>query len=224
MSTSDLQFVLQSLPLLLKGLRVTLFLTLLAGTIGIICAVALALVRLSRIRPLAWLAFAYVSLFRSIPLLLVLFWIYLLVPMLTNYTMGAFESAIIGLTMFEAAYYSEIIRAGIQAVPSGQTESALATGLTRMQAMRFVVLPQAVRKMAPVLLSQSILLFMDTSVVFVLGIRDFMGTANIIAARDARVTPMYLVVALVYFIVSLAGSQAVSAAQSRRLSPVQLRL
>lgn len=224
MNTSDLQFVLQSLPPLLKGLRVTLFLTLLAGVVGILCAVALALVRLSRIRPLAWLAFAYVSLFRSIPLLLVLFWIYLLVPMLTNYTMGAFESAIIGLTMFEAAYYSEIIRAGIQAVPGGQTESALATGLTRMQAMRFVVLPQAVRKMAPVLLSQSILLFMDTSVVFVLGIRDFMGTANIIAARDARVTPMYLVVALVYFVISLAGSQVVSTAQSRRLSPAQLRL
>ncbi|MGH8256722.1 MAG: amino acid ABC transporter permease [Steroidobacteraceae bacterium] len=224
MSTSDLQFVLQSLPPLLKGLRVTLFLTLLAGTVGILCAVALALVRLSRIRPLAWLAFAYVSLFRAIPLLLVLFWIYLLVPMLTNYTMGALESAIIGLTMFEAAYYSEIIRAGIQAVPAGQTESALATGLTRMQAMRFIVLPQAARKMAPILLSQSILLFMDTSVVFVLGIHDFMGTANIIAARDARVTPMYLVVALVYFIVSLAGSQAVSTAQSRRLAPAQLRL
>ena len=218
MNSSDLQLILRSLPFLLKGLRVTLILTFLAGTAGILSGVVLSLTRLSRLRPLAWLAFAYVSLFRSIPLLLVLFWIYLLVPMLTNYTMGAFESALIGLTLFEAAYYSEIIRAGIQAVPVGQTEAALATGMTRMQAMRFVVLPQAVRKMAPVLLSQSILLFMDTSVVFVLGIRDFMGVANIIAARDARVTPMYLLVAAVYFVVSLAGSQIVRSAQGR-LSP-----
>jgi len=217
-NSSDLQLILRSLPFLLKGLRVTLILTFLAGTAGILSGVVLSLTRLSRLRPLAWLAFAYVSLFRSIPLLLVLFWIYLLVPMLTNYTMGAFESALIGLTLFEAAYYSEIIRAGIQAVPVGQTEAALATGMTRMQAMRFVVLPQAVRKMAPVLLSQSILLFMDTSVVFVLGIRDFMGVANIIAARDARVTPMYLLVAAVYFVVSLAGSQIVRSAQGR-LSP-----
>jgi glutamate/aspartate transport system permease protein len=222
-SGSDVQFVLRSLPFLLEGLRVTLILTFIAGTAGILAGVALSLVRLSRVRPLAWLAFAYVSLFRSIPLLLVLFWIYLLVPMLTNYTMGAFESAVIGLTLFEAAYYSEIIRAGILAVPVGQTESALATGMSRLQAMRFVVLPQAVRKMAPVLLSQSILLFMDTSVVFVLGIRDFMGTANIIAARDARVTPMYLLVAAVYFVISLAGSQIVRAAQAR-VSPVQARV
>jgi glutamate/aspartate transport system permease protein len=220
---SDLQFALRSLPFLLKGLRMTLVLTALAGTAGILSGTVLSLIRLSRVRPLAWLAFAYVSLFRSIPLLLVLFWIYLLVPMLTNYAMGAFESALIGLTLFEAAYYSEIIRAGIQAVPIGQTESALATGMTRLQAMRLVVLPQAVRKMAPVLLSQSILLFMDTSVVFVLGIRDFMGVANIIAARDARVIPMYLLVAAVYFIVSLTGSQLVRAAQGHR-SPTPVRV
>ncbi len=218
MISSNLHLILRSLPFLLKGLRVTLILTFVAGAAAILLGFTLSLARSSRLRPVAWLAFAYVSLFRSIPLLLILFWIYLLVPMLTNYSMGAFESALVGLTVFEAAYYSEIIRAGIQAVPSGQSEAALATGMTRMQTMRFVVLPQAVRKMAPVLLSQSILLFMDTSVVFILGIRDFMGVANIIAARDARVTPMYLLVAAVYFIVSLAGSQIVRSAQIR-LSP-----
>ncbi len=223
MTGSSLQFILRSLPFLLQGLRVTLVLTLLAGAGGIVCGVALSLARLSRVRPLAWLAFAYVSLFRSIPLLLALFWIYLLVPMLTNYTLGAFESALIGLTLFEAAYYGEIVRAGIQSVPAGQSEAALATGMTGMQVMRCIVLPQAARRMAPILLSQSILLFMDTSVVFVLGIRDFMGIANIIAARDARVTPMYLLVAAVYFIVSLAGSQIVRTAQVR-LSPTQLRV
>lgn len=215
MNNSDLQIILQSAPFLLKGLRITLVLTFSAGILGISCGIALALMRLSRLRPLAWLSFAYVSLFRSIPLLLVLFWIYLLVPMLTNYSMDAFESALIALTIFEAAYFSEIMRAGIQAVPRGQTESALATGMTRAQAMRFIVLPQAVRKMAPILLSQSILLFMDTSVVFVLGIRDFMGVANIIADREARVTPMYLLVAAVYFIVSFTGSRIVHAAQTR---------
>lgn len=223
MSSSDLQLILRSLPFLLKGLRITLILTFLAGTAAILFGIVLALMRLSRVRLFAWPAFGYTSLFRSIPLLLILFWIYLLVPMLTNYTMGAFESAVIGLTLFEAAYFGEIIRAGILAVPAGQTEAALATGLTRMQAMRLVVLPQAVRKMAPILLSQSILLFMDTSLVFVLGIRDFMGTANIIAARDARVTPMYLLVAAVYFAVSLAGSQIVRMSQTR-LSPTGMRI
>lgn len=215
MNSSDLQLILRSLPFLFKGLRVTLILTFVTGSAAILFGIVLAIMRLSRVRLLAWPAFGYASLFRSIPLLLILFWIYLLVPMLTNYTMGAFESAVIGLTLFESAYFGEIIRAGILAVPLGQTESALATGLTRMQAMRLVVLPQAVRKTAPILLSQSILLFMDTSVVFVLGIRDFMGTANIIAARTARVTPMYLLVAAVYFIVSLAGSQMVRMSQAR---------
>lgn len=215
MNSSDLQLILRSLPFLLQGLRITLILTFVTGSAAMLFGIVLAIMRLSRVRLLAWPAFGYASLFRSIPLLLILFWIYLLVPMLTNYTMGAFESAVIGLTLFESAYFGEIIRAGILAVPLGQTESALATGLTRMQAMRLVVLPQAVRKMAPILLSQSILLFMDTSVVFVLGIRDFMGTANIIAARTARVTPMYLLVAAVYFIVSLAGSQMVRMSQAR---------
>ena len=215
MNSSDLQLILRSLPFLLQGLRITLILTFVTGSAAMLFGIVLAIMRLSRVRLLAWPAFGYASLFRSIPLLLILFWIYLLVPMLTNYTMGAFESAVIGLTLFESAYFGEIIRAGILAVPLGQTESALATGLTRMQAMRLVVLPQAVRKMAPILLSQSILLFMDTSVVFVLGTRDFMGTANIIAARTARVTPMYLLVAAVYFIVSLAGSQMVRMSQAR---------
>ena len=128
MSSSDLQLILRSLPFLLKGLRITLILTFLAGTAAILFGIVLALMRLSRVRLFAWPACGYTSLFRSSPLLLSRVWIDRLVPMLTNYTMGAFESAVIGLTLFEAAYFGEIIRAGILAVPAGQTEAALATG------------------------------------------------------------------------------------------------
>ena len=129
-------------------------------------------------------------------------------------------SAMITFTLFEAAYYSEIMRAGIQSVPKGQVHAGYAVGMTYSQTMQLIVLPQAFRNMLPVLLTQTIILFQDTSLVYVLSITDFLGAASKIAQRDGRLVEMYLFAALVYFVISLAASYGVRALQ-RRLAVVR---
>ena len=128
---------------------------------------------------------------------------------------GPFYSALIAFTMFEAAYYCEIIRAGIQSVPRGQVSAAYALGLNYRQATTLVILPQAFRNMIPILLTTSIILFQDTSLVYVVGLTDFMGAAGKIARRDGRLVEMYLFAALVYFIICYSGSYFVRRLQAR---------
>jgi glutamate/aspartate transport system permease protein len=165
--------------------------------------------RLSGNRWVSSAAGAYVNLIRAIPLLLVIFWFFFLVPFLGAWLLGAkepvkvgaFWSSVITFTMFEAAYFAEIVRAGIRSVPAGQTQAGLALGLTQRQVMSQIVLPQALRNMLPVLLSQVIVLFQDTSLVYVLSITDFLGAATKIGQRDGRLVEMYLFVAAVYFFI-----------------------
>jgi len=160
---------------------------------------------------------------RSIPLLLVIFWFYFLVPYIgawivgasTPIKVGAFASSVITFTLFEAAYYSEIMRAGIQSIPRGQVWAGYALGLDYWQTMGKVVLPQAFRNMIPILLTQTIILFQDTSLVYVLSITDFLGAASKIAQRDGRLVEMYLFAALVYFIMSFALSLLVKQLQRK---------
>src|SRR5882757_1745199 len=152
MSEFDFGVILRALPFLWQGLQLTLLLTVLAMLGGILVGTVLAVMRMWAPAPFPQLAAGYVNLLRSIPLILVVFWFYFLVPLVIGRAVGAFPSALIAFTMFEAAYYSEIIRAGIQSVARGQLSAAQATGLTYVQAMRFVVLPQAFRNMVPVLL------------------------------------------------------------------------
>ncbi|MDP2134929.1 MAG: ABC transporter permease subunit, partial [Sulfuritalea sp.] len=154
-----------SLPFIRDGLLFTLRLTLIAMTGGIVIGTLLALARLSTIVPLARIAGAYVDLMRSIPLVLVILWFFLVIPFITGSPVGAETSAIITFTAFEAAFYCEIMRSGIQSVPRGQVSAAQALGLGRAQTMIHVILPQAVRNMLPVLLTQTIVLFQDTSLV-----------------------------------------------------------
>ena len=209
--------------LFLEGMRFTLTLTLLAATGGAVLGTVLALVRLSPLKPLAWAAALYINLMRSIPLLLVIFWFYFLVPYLgawlvgakTPIQVGAFWSSVVTFTLFEAAYFAEIVRAGIRSVASGQTDAARALGLRPLQVMRHVVLPQAFRNMAPVLLTQVIVLFQDTSLVYVLSITDFLGAASKIGQRDGRLVEMYCFVALVYFVICYALSSQVKRLQTR---------
>jgi glutamate/aspartate transport system permease protein len=145
---------------------------------------------------------------RSIPLVLVIFWFFFLVPFALQWTLGterpplvgAERTAIITFIMFEAAYFCEIMRAGIQSIPRGQVHAAAALGLTYRQSMAHIVLPQAVRNMLPVLLTQTIILFQDTSLVYVISATDFVGAASKIAQRDSRLVEMYLFVAVVYFV------------------------
>lgn len=155
----DWSMIGRALPFLWQGMQTSLLLLVLAMAAGILLGTLIAVTRLSAPRPLAWLAAGYVNGLRSIPLIMVIFWFYLLVPLFIGRPVGAFTSALVAFALFEAAYYSEIIRAGIGSISKGQMGAALATGLSPMQAYRYVVLPQAFRRMTPVLLSQSIALF-----------------------------------------------------------------
>lgn len=216
MAQFDWPVIWNNLPFLWQGLRLSLWLTFLALVGGIVLGTLLALMRLSSFLPLSLFSATYVNLIRSVPLLLVIFWFYFLVPLALGRPVGNFQSALIAFVMFEAAYYSEIIRAGIQSVRKGQVHAGQATGLSYWQVQRFIVLPQAFRNMVPVLLTQGIILFQDTSLVFVVGLRDFMTTSSIVARTEGRLVEMYVFAALVYFVICFAGSLFVRRLQRAR--------
>jgi len=205
------------------GFRYSLQLTIVAMVGGVVLGTLIALMRLSSNRLLSNFAAAYVNLLRSVPLVMVILWFYLLIPS-GFYAAIAGQyglehrpefSAVITFTIFEAAYYSEIMRAGIQSVSRGQVWAGYALGLDYWQTMAKVVLPQAFRNMIPILLTQTIILFQDTSLVYVLSITDFLGAASKIAQRDGRLVEMYLFAALVYFLVSFALSLLVKRLQAK---------
>jgi glutamate/aspartate transport system permease protein len=220
----DFEVIRRSLGyLFLDGMAFTLTLTVLAMTFGIIFGTLLAMMRLSSFKPVALLAGGYVNLMRSLPLVLVIFWFYFLVPYIGAWILrepnpikvGAFWSALITFTMFEAAYYCEIMRAGIQSIARGQVWSGYALGLTYWQTMGKIVLPQAFRNMLPILLTQTIILFQDTSLVYVISATDFLGAASKIANRDYRLVEMYTFAAVVYFVISYGLSTLVKQLQNR---------
>ena len=205
------------------GMVFTLKLTALAMVGGIVLGTLLALMRLSSNRLISGVASSYVNLIRSIPLVLVIFWFYFLVPYIAAWVIGAnepvkvgaFSSALITFIMFEAAYYCEIMRSGIQSIPRGQVWAGQALGMNYRQTMGSIVLPQAFRNMIPVLLTQTIVLFQDVSLVYVLSIPDFVGAASKIAQRDGRLVEMYVFVAIVYFVLCYALSFLVKRLQKR---------
>jgi glutamate/aspartate transport system permease protein len=220
----DFGVIINSLPyLFFEGMRFTLFLTALATAGGIVLGTLIALMRLSGLPGLTQFAAGYTNLMRSLPFVLVIFWFYFLLPYVGQWVIGAsrpiavgaFMSALVTFTLFEAAYFSEIMRAGIQSIPRGQVSAGYALGLRYWQVMGYIVLPQAFRNMLPVLLTQTIILFQDTSLVYVLSITDFLGAASKIAQRDGRLVEMYLFAALVYFAISFALSQLVRRLQER---------
>ena len=204
-----------SLPFIRDGLLFTLRLTLIAMSGGIILGTLLALARLSPIKPLALEDGAYVDTMRSIPLVLVILWFFLVIPFLTGKPVGAETSAIITFTAFEAAFYCEIMRSGIQSVPHGQVWAAQALGLTQAQAMLHVVLPQALRNMLPVLLTQTIVLFQDTSLVYAIGAKDLLKAADVVGKNYNRPVEMIVLSALIYFAICFSLSLAVRQLQKR---------
>jgi glutamate/aspartate transport system permease protein len=220
----DFDVIQRSLGYLFReGMVFTLTLTALSMSGGIVFGTLLAMMRLSAFKPLSALAGGYVNLMRSLPLVLVIFWFFFLVPYIYGavsgagkpIAIGAWMSALITFTMFEAAYYCEIMRAGIQSIARGQVWSGYALGLDYWQTMGTVVLPQAFRNMLPVLLTQTIILFQDTSLVYVISATDFLGAAAKVANRDYRLVEMYTFVAVVYFIVSYSLSLLVKRLQDR---------
>src|SRR5512140_463017 len=204
----DFSIISNALPYLWKGFQYTVQLTVIAALGGLFFGTFLALARLSPVKALSMVAAGYVNLMRSIPLVLVLFWFFFLMPQVLQAMtgadrppqIGADRTAIITFIMFEAAYFCEIMRAGIQSIAKGQVHSAYALGLTYGQSMRLVILPQAFRNMIPVLLTQTIILFQDTSLVYVISATDFVGAASKVAQRDGKLVEMYLFVAVVYFV------------------------
>lgn len=220
----DFDVILRSLPYLFReGMSFTLTLTVFAACGGLVLGTLLALLRLSSLPFLATIATGYVNVMRSLPLVLVIFWFYFLVPYIGQVIMradrpievGAFASALITFTLFEAAYFSEIMRAGIQSIPRGQVSAGFALGLTYRQVMSNIIIPQALRNMLPVILTQTIILFQDTSLVYVISITDFLGAASNVAQRDGRLIEMYIFAALVYFVISFTASRLVRALQTR---------
>jgi glutamate/aspartate transport system permease protein len=197
----DFSVIQRALPFLLEGLALSLFLTAVAMLGGILLGLALAVVRLSRWKVASILAAGYVNGFRAIPLVLVIFWFYFLVPLALGRSVGALQSVIIAFILFEAAYYSEIFRAGLQSIRAGQWQAAYASGLGYFQALRLVILPQALRNMLPLMITQAVVLFQDTSLVYVISLRDFMTSASIVANRDNRLIETYLFATLVYFVI-----------------------
>jgi glutamate/aspartate transport system permease protein len=220
----DFDVIWRSLPYLFyQGMTFTLLLTALATIGGIIIGTLLALMRLSGTPLLTVPAAGYVNLMRSVPFVLMIFWFYFLVPYIGQWVtfsahpikVGAFASCLVTFTLFEAAFFCEIMRAGIQSIPRGQLAAAQALGMTYPATMGYIILPQAFRNMVPVLLTQTIVLFQDTSLVYVISVTDFLGAASKVAERDGRLVEMYTFAAVVYFIISLAASRAVAHLQHR---------
>ena len=223
-SNFDFDVIWRSLPYLFsQGMTFTVMLTALATAGGIVIGTLLALMRLSGVPVLTLPAATYVNLMRSVPFVLMIFWFYFLVPYIGQWItrsaqplqVGAFASCLITFTLFEAAFFCEIMRAGIQSIPRGQMAAAQALGMTYPTTMGYIVLPQAFRNMVPVLLTQTIILFQDTSLVYVIAVTDFLGAASKVAERDGRLVEMYTFAAGVYFVISFAASRAVAHLQRR---------
>lgn len=216
---NDLQL---SAPALWHGMSITLKVVISATIGGILIGTLLALMRLSSFKVLNLFAQGYVNLFRSIPLLLVLMWFYFAVPFIytavtDNYLTidTALVSSIVAFMLFEAAYFSEIVRAGIQSIPKGQTAAAYALGMSYSQSMRLIILPQAFRKMTPLLLQQTIILFQDSTMVYAIGLLDFFRTNYVRGDLMSLLTQYILFAGLVYFTVSMIATYAVKKLQRK---------
>jgi len=217
MFTLDLSFYNWELfhNYILKGLLFSLQLTVIATIGGIIFGTFLALMRLSGKPVLVYIASIYVNTMRSIPLVMVILWFFLLIPMMIGRPIGADLSATFTFIAFEAAFFSEIVRAGIQSVPRGQAYAALALGMSYGQNMRLIVLPQAFRNMIPVFMTQTIILFQDTSLVYAIGAYDLLKGFEIAGKNYGRPIETYILAAFTYFIICFSLSKIVRAVQAK---------
>lgn len=227
MSSFDFSVVATAWPFLLSGLWFSIQLTAVAFAGGMVLGCILAIIRHMNVPIVAQIVASYITLMRSIPLILVLFWFFFLVPLILGLLsgsgrpvpVGAIATAFVTFTLFEAAYYAEIIRAGLRSIHPGQYDAAKALGLPRSKTYRLVVLPQVLRTVSPIILTQTIILFQDTSLVYVLSVTDLLGAASKIAQRDSRLVEMYLTVAAIYLAICFVLSQLVASLQARTAIP-----
>ena len=198
-----------------KGLIFSVQLTVIATVGGIIVGTVLALMRLSGKPWLVMPATIYVNTMRSIPLVMVILWFFLLIPLMIGKPIGVILSAIITFIAFEAAFFSEIVRAGIQSIPRGQVYAGQALGMSYAQNMRLVILPQAFRNMIPVFMTQTIILFQDTSLVYAIGAYDLLKGFEIAGKNFGRPIETYLLAAVTYFLICLTLSRIVRRIQQK---------
>lgn len=207
----------RNLTFLMGGLGVTFQLAVFALGGGFALGIVLGLCRISSRRWIYYPATIFINTLRSIPLLIVIFWFYFALPIMFKVPLTAFQSAVISFIIFESTYFAEIIRAGIQAVPTGQVSAGYSTGLTYFRTMRHIVVPQALRNMVPALVTQSIVIFQDTSLAYIIGLKEFLRRTSLVDAREIRTVELYVFAALVYFVICFIGSSI-----SRRLERRQL--
>jgi His/Glu/Gln/Arg/opine family amino acid ABC transporter permease subunit len=214
----DWTIIVRNWRVLLDGFANTLKLALLAIGLSFLLGVVAGALRLARSRLLHYPAVLYIEFIRGVPLIMVIFWFYFLTPILAGRPLDNFTSALVAFIVFEGAYLAEIVRAGIQSVPTGQVHAAVSTGLSSLQAMRHVVLPQAIRNMLPALVTRFIILFMDTSLAYIIGYRELTRVARIIAEREFRAFEVFTFIAVVYFVCTYSMSLAARRLE-RRLGP-----
>ncbi len=209
----DWSVIAKNRQVLWDGMMLSLRLFAIALAGGIFFGTLLAMARLSSHKILSVPATGFVNLIRAIPFIMAIFWFYFLTPVLVSKftgqqgeAVGPMTSAIVAFILVESAYYSEIIRAGIQSIPRGQPWAAYALGMNYRQSMGTVVLPQAFRNMLPIMLTQAIILFQDTSLVYVVGLRDFLGAASKGGQLSGRIVELYIFVAVVYFVICFGAS------------------
>jgi His/Glu/Gln/Arg/opine family amino acid ABC transporter permease subunit len=214
----DWTIIVRNWPVLLDGFLNTLKLALIAIGVSFLLGVVAGALRLSRSPFLHYPAVIYIEFIRGVPLIMVIFWFYFISPILAGRPLDNFTSALIAFIVFEGAYLAEIVRAGIQSVAVGQVQAAMSTGLTHVQTMRHVILPQAIRNMIPALVTRFIVLFMDTSLAYIIGFRELTRVARIIAEREFRAFEVFTFIAVVYFVCTYAMSLAARYLE-RRLTP-----
>jgi len=197
----DWKVIQANFPFLMGGLLTTFKLAVVAISGGLLLGTVVGLGRVSSKKYIYYPATVFVFFLRSLPLLLVIFWFYFLVPVLIGKPMVDFLSASIAFIVFEAAHFAEIIRAGIQSIQVGQIKAGYSTGLNYRQTMAYVILPQAFKNMVPSLLTQSIVIFQDTSLAYIIGVKEFFRSTNIVDAREVRSLELYSFVGIVYFII-----------------------
>ncbi len=222
---TSLNIIFKSLPSLLSGALVTLELTAISVLLGMIGGTLIAIARLFSTPPLRWIARAYVDFFRGTPLLVQIFMIYFGLPALAQnfdftFTLNRLAAAVIALSLNSAAYIAEVVRAGIQSIDPGQTEASQSLGLSSMQTMRYVIFPQALRRMLPPLGNEFISLLKDTSLVAIIGFEELFRKGQLIVADNYRSFEIYATVALVYLFLTLLSSQAFSRFE-QLLNPVK---
>jgi polar amino acid transport system permease protein len=204
------EIVIQHLPTLLAGIRLTVLVSVLSMAISLVTGLIVALMRLSRRRPVRWTAYAYTEFFRNTPLLMQVIWVYYALPLLTGLDLSRFTSGTLALSLNLTAFLAEIYRAGIASISRGQAEAALALGMRRGQMYRRIILPQAVARVIPPLGAMWVSLFKDTSILSVIGVAEVMYQAKLVAVETFRPLEIYTAVAVLYYLLASPQSMGVN--------------